>query len=246
MFEPVLSIGDEAWEPGLPALRSVGNVEPEADERRFRKEIILLTINNSKTRFWVFARLQLRIVEHRSIEISFCDMFEPVLSIGDETHTQVALIPMGQNAGYWNLDCLPAPEPANIFEPVLSISDETRMQPVLSIGDETHTARSRDGRASDQRSTFNRESATTTSAYCDTLPAMSGLLRHTARLRAGRASDQRSTFRESTVFLRVCVVHWRRDTHRPLQSRPSLGPAQPMEIETRSFQMQINLSQIIV
>jgi hypothetical protein len=90
MFEPVLSIGDEAWEPGLPALRSVGNVEPEADERRFRKEIILLTINNRKTRFWVVARLQLRAVEHRSIETSFCEpanMFEPVLSIGDEAHT---------------------------------------------------------------------------------------------------------------------------------------------------------------
>ena len=57
---------------GLRALSSVENVEPEADERRFHKEIILLTINNRKTRFWVVARLQLRVVEHCSIEISFC------------------------------------------------------------------------------------------------------------------------------------------------------------------------------
>ena len=55
-----------------PALSSVENVEPEADERRFHKEIILLTINNRKMRFWVVARLQLRVVEHCSIEISFC------------------------------------------------------------------------------------------------------------------------------------------------------------------------------
>jgi hypothetical protein len=53
-----------------PALSSVEDVEPEADERRFQ-EIILLTINNRKTRFWVVARLQLRAVEHSSIEISF-------------------------------------------------------------------------------------------------------------------------------------------------------------------------------
>jgi hypothetical protein len=51
---------------------SVENVEPEADERRFHKEIVLLAINNRKTRFWVVARLQLRAVEHCSIEISFC------------------------------------------------------------------------------------------------------------------------------------------------------------------------------
>jgi hypothetical protein len=42
----------------LSALSSVENVEPEADERRFHKEIFLLTINNRKTRFWVVARPQ--------------------------------------------------------------------------------------------------------------------------------------------------------------------------------------------
>jgi hypothetical protein len=58
----------------MSALSSVEIAEPEAeaDERRFHKEIILLTINNRKTRFWVIARLQLRVVEHCSIEISFC------------------------------------------------------------------------------------------------------------------------------------------------------------------------------
>jgi hypothetical protein len=57
---------------GVWALTSVENMEPEADERRFYKEMILLTINNRKTRFWVVARLHLRVVEHCSIEISFC------------------------------------------------------------------------------------------------------------------------------------------------------------------------------
>jgi hypothetical protein len=57
--------------PPTAALSSVENVEPEADERRFHKEIILLAIKNRKTRFWVVARLQLRVVEHCSIEISF-------------------------------------------------------------------------------------------------------------------------------------------------------------------------------
>jgi hypothetical protein len=62
-----------------------------------------------------------------------------------------------------------------MFEPVLSISDETHMQSVLSIGDETR------------------------SSPCCPL---------------------------ATRHVRVRVVHWRRDTHCPLQSRPSLGPAQ--------------------
>ena len=53
-------------------MSSVEKLGPEEDERRFHKEIILLTINNRKTRFWVVARLQLRVVEHCSIEISFC------------------------------------------------------------------------------------------------------------------------------------------------------------------------------
>jgi hypothetical protein len=56
----------------LPPLSSVENVEPEADERRLHKEVIELTMNHRKTRFWVVARLQLRVVEHCSIEISFC------------------------------------------------------------------------------------------------------------------------------------------------------------------------------
>jgi hypothetical protein len=37
-----------------------------------------MTINNRKTRFWVVARLQLRVVEHCSIEISFCGYLSPV------------------------------------------------------------------------------------------------------------------------------------------------------------------------
>jgi hypothetical protein len=53
-------------------LSSVENVEPEAVERHFHKEIILLTINHRKARFWAVARLQLRVVEHCSIEIFFC------------------------------------------------------------------------------------------------------------------------------------------------------------------------------
>jgi hypothetical protein len=46
-------------------LSSVESVEPEADERRFHKERILLTISNRKTRFWVVARLPL----HCSMEM---------------------------------------------------------------------------------------------------------------------------------------------------------------------------------
>jgi hypothetical protein len=53
------------------ALSSLEYVEAEADERRFYKEVILLSIKNRKTRFWVVARPQLRVVEHCSIEISF-------------------------------------------------------------------------------------------------------------------------------------------------------------------------------
>ena len=55
------------------ALRSVENVEPEADERRFHKEIISLPINNRRMRFRVVARPQLRVVEHGSIEISLSE-----------------------------------------------------------------------------------------------------------------------------------------------------------------------------
>jgi hypothetical protein len=55
-------------------LSYVENVEPEADERRVHKEIVLLTINNRKTRSWVVARLQPRAVENCSIEISLCGM----------------------------------------------------------------------------------------------------------------------------------------------------------------------------
>ena len=59
--------------PLPPALSSVENVELETDKRRFHKEMyFLLTINNRKTRFWVIALLQLRVVEVRSIENFFC------------------------------------------------------------------------------------------------------------------------------------------------------------------------------
>jgi hypothetical protein len=42
----------------MEALSSVENVEPEADERRFHKEMILRAIDNRKTRLWVLARAQ--------------------------------------------------------------------------------------------------------------------------------------------------------------------------------------------
>jgi hypothetical protein len=37
-----------------------------------------MTMNNRKTHFWVVARLQLRVVEHCSIEISFRGYLSPV------------------------------------------------------------------------------------------------------------------------------------------------------------------------
>ena len=107
----------------LPPLSSVQNVELETGTRHFHKEMyFLLTINNRKTRFWVIALLQLRVVEVHSIENFFCagsvvDTFTASFSeknqnsvmrtvggICDDSHTAKCLVPIwtiriGMNSG---------------------------------------------------------------------------------------------------------------------------------------------------